>query len=327
MTRLTTLRMLIYVIIPYLTSCADKNYENSGAAWGTTYHIVYTAPRDLGDSVVAVMARVEDELSMFKPTSTISRINRGEDIAAGTMLTEVFTLSQHISRLSGGAFDPTVGPLTNLWGFGTKSADSLSTPSDSLITEALQTVGIADCCLAGNRIVKKHPMTVFDFSSIAKGYGVDAVAAMLQRNGAADYLVEIGGETRTSGLNPKGKPWRIQVDAPTSGDTGHERLLVICPGDRAVASSGNYRNYRDTPEGRIGHTINPATGRPSVTSTVATTVIAPDCATADALATACMVMQPDSAISMIERLPDAEALIVISISGIPTLLKSTGFPN
>ena len=320
--------MLIYIIIPYLTSCAGKNYENSGAAWGTTYHIVYTAPRELGDSIVAVMAQVEDELSMFKPTSTVSRINRGEDIAVGEMFREVFTLSQEISRLSGGAFDPTVGPLTNLWGFGTKSPDSLSTPSDSLIAEVLQAVGIADCRLEGDRIVKKHPMTVFDFSSVAKGYGVDAVAAMLTRNGATDYLVEIGGETRTSGLNAKGRPWRIQIDAPTSGDAGHERLLVISPGDRAVASSGNYRNYRDTPEGRIGHTINPATGRPSVTSTAATTVIAPDCATADALATACMVMQPDSAIAMIELLPDTEAMIIIAAPrGPPPQANDTGGPG
>lgn len=213
-------RMLIYTLIPLLTSCANRNYENSGAVWGTSYRIVYTADRELGDSIVSVMSDVENELSMFKTSSTVSRINHGEDIEVGTMFAEVFGLSQEISRMSGGAFDPTVGPLTELWGFGTKHTDSLALPSDSIIEVTLPLVGIRDCSIENNHVIKKHPQTTFDFSSIAKGYGVDAIAGMLERNGCNNYLVEIGGEVRTAGVNRNGKSWHIQIDAPDSGVSG-----------------------------------------------------------------------------------------------------------
>lgn len=327
MKRLTVYRALIYILIPFFTSCAAENHENSGAAWGTSYHIVYSGSSELGDSIVEVMNRVEDELSMFKASSTVSRINRGEDVKPGQMFAEVFAISKNVSRLSRGAFDPTVGPLTNLWGFGTLDTDSLQEPSDSLICKTLPLVGIDSCFIVGGRVIKKHPQTTFDFSSVAKGYGVDAVAAMLARNGCDNYLVEIGGEIRASGLNSRGEAWRIQIDSPESGLTGHKRLRVISLDNASVASSGNYRNYRETARGRIGHTIDPATGRPVASATASATVIARECATADALATACMVMNADSALAMIEAIDGAEALISV-ISGDSLAVRTTsGFPK
>lgn len=318
---------LIYAIIITFASCSEKNYENSGAVWGTSYRIVYSATHDLGDSIIAVMKQVEDELSMFQPSSTVSRINRGEDVIVGKMFSEVFEHSKKISAASDGAFDPTVGPLTNLWGFGYKHITDNLTPSQAEIDSALMTVGIADCRIVDRKIQKKHPATVFDFSSVAKGYGVDAVAEMLRRNGSRNFLVEIGGEIIAAGTNPKGQTWRIQIDAPVSNDTIHQRMYVMQLENAAVATSGNYRNFRDTADGRVGHTIDPHTGQPVTTTTASATVIAPDCTTADALATACMVLDSDKAIELIESTEGVEALLAIAQGDSIVTVTSSKFPE
>lgn len=318
---------LIYILLTTFASCSEKNFENSGSAWGTTYHIAYTSSKDLGDSIIYVMKKVEDQLSMFSPSSTVSRVNRGENPDLGDMFIDVFHLSQKISGISGGAFDPTVGPLTNLWGFGYVTAHDSLMPSQTAIDSVLISVGISGCRIEGRKIIKKHPATIFDFSSVAKGYGVDAVAAMLARNGATDYMVEIGGEISASGRNPKGRTWRIQIDAPVEGDTTHRRMYVIPLDNAAVATSGNYRNYRQIGNDRFGHTIDPHSGYPVATSTASATVIAPDCATADALATACMVLAPSKAIEMIEALESVEALIAVELNDSLILMPTSGFPK
>ncbi|MDE6403474.1 MAG: FAD:protein FMN transferase, partial [Muribaculaceae bacterium] len=196
------------------------------------------------------------------------------------------------------------------WGFGFGDQKSTS-PDDAVIDSVLATVGIADCHIVGDSIVKKHPDTTFNFSAVTKGYGCDMIAAMFRRNGVGNYLIEIGGEIALNGHNRRGKPWRVMIDAPVDSVAGHRGLLTIEPEQGGVATSGNYRNYRDMPDGRrIGHTISAVTGRPVVTNTLSATVIAPDCATADALATACMAMHPDSAVSMIRALPATELILV-----------------
>lgn len=321
---------LIYLLFATFASCVGKKVEISGAAWGTSYHITYVGDRNLGDSIVAVMRDVESELSMFDSCSTVSRINRGEDLRVGEMFTEVFTLSKEISRRSGGAFDPTVGPLVNLWGFGYDKASSCQDPSDWQIDSALSTVGMEACRIEGGKVLKKHARTVFDFSSIAKGYGVDAVAAMLRRNGCNDLLVEIGGEIVARGFNVSGRRWRVQIDAPSydvNDLAGHSRMCVIELCDAAVATSGNYRNFRDTAGGRIGHTLDPRTGRPVNTSTVSATVVASSCAVADALATACMVLSPDEAMKLIDGIDGADVMIVTDDDGSLSMIRSKGFPK
>ncbi len=315
---------LIYCLLLTCASCGNKNYHNSGAVWGTTYHITYSGQRDLSDSIIAVMKNIDDQLSMFSPTSTVSQVNRNEDPSIGSDFIRIFELSKHLSSLSGGAFDPTVGPLTELWGFGTATVDSV--PSRQAIDSVMTAVGIRDCFISDGKIIKKSPQTRFDFSSIAKGYGVDAVGAMLSRNGCSDFLVEIGGEILTRGRNPRGLPWRVQIDAPQSGQTAHEAMAVIPLNDAAVATSGNYRNYREVNGTRFGHTLDPLSGHPVVTSTLSATVIAPDCATADGLATACMVMNPTASLDMINSLDGVEALIVVADADSIALLHSSGFP-
>ena len=327
MTRTSLALPLIYAIILTLASCSDKNQINSGAIWGTTYHITYSSPDNLGDSILTVMNDIELQLSMFASSSLVSRINRNEDVSVGDSFRRVFEISQKISALSDGAFDPTVGPLTDLWGFGNVRSDSVIMPENAAIDAALSTIGINRCTINNGKVIKPSPDTRFDFSSVAKGYGVDEIARMLSRNGVKDYLVEIGGEIIASGHNPKRQTWRVQIDAPVSDSLAHISMYVIPLDNAAVATSGNYRNFRKTTDGSIGHTIDPRTGYPVRSSTLSATVISPDCATADALATACMVLPSDKALEMIEKLPGAEVLLAVAAPDSIKLIKSSGFPK
>lgn len=309
----------------------DTTHYVEGGVWNTTYHITYTGgPASLEDSVIAVMGEVEASLSAFLDSSTVSRVNAAPSgtVMADPLLRRCLEASRRVSALSGGAFDPTVGPLVSLWGFGPAKTQGV-TPSDAAIDSALTTVGIASCYVDSiGRVIKKADATAFNFSAIAKGMGCDAIGDMLRRNGVTDYMVEIGGEIALNGVSPRGCPWRVQVDAPLASDTSviHERLAVIELTSGGVATSGNYRNYRETDGQRAVHTISPATGRPIETATLSATVTAPDCMTADALATACMAMQPDQALAMIGRISGAEAMLVSrDPSGAFRLHRTAGF--
>lgn len=310
------LRILPLITALFLTfaSCRQDFFVNDGFTWGTTYHIVYDGDTDLRDSIRTVMAQIDSSLSMFNPTSTVSRINAGTATRADAHLTRIMILSQTVRRATSGAFDPTVAPLVNLWGFG---PDGEVTPPDSLSVARVQAcVGLDACRVeADGTIVGKTPDTRFDFSAIAKGYGVDCVAGMLRRNGCRNYMVEIGGEVSAFGHNPSGRPWRIQIDAPVEG-VGHSELLTMAINPHhgaTLASSGNYRNYRTDSLGRrYGHTIDPRTGYPAQSEVIAATVVGERCATADALATACMVLNADEALAVFEPLADYEALLVVA---------------
>lgn len=308
-----------------LVSCSGvKSYRTAeGGVWNTLYRITYNSDRDLQDSILAVMKRVEMSLSPFAEGSLVSRINAGEDVAADSLFIHVFTASQEINRLSGGVFDPTVAPLVNLWGFGYRKTGV--EPSQEVIDSLLPLVGIASCHIGDDgKVTRLSEGTEFNFSAITKGYGCDLVGEMLRRNGVEDYMVEIGGEIAATGHSPRGTAWRVMVDAPVGTDTTvvHERLAVIEITDCGVATSGNYRNYRETAQGRVWHTVSPLTGHPAMTDLLSATVKAPTCMEADALATACMAMDCRPALSMIERLPHVEALLVTA----DTVVTTAGFP-
>ena len=301
---------LITALFLTFASCRQDFFINDGFTWGTTYHIVYSGSADLHDSIRVVMHEIDGSLSMFNPASVVSRINSGTEVYADGHLSRVMEVSKRVYALSGGHFDPTVAPLVNLWGFGIDGENAL--PDSSAVASAMALVGL-DCChiASDGRIVKKSAGTQLDFSAIAKGYGVDCVADMLSRNGCSDFMVEIGGEVAVCGVNPSGHPWRIQVDAPADA-VSHPRLLVVemGPEREALASSGNYRNYRVGADScRYGHTIDARTGYPIQTEVLASTVRSSSCTLADALATACMTMPPDSALAML-RAAGAEGIVV-----------------
>ena len=305
---------LAVLSINILASCTQqKQWRHAeGAAWGTSYHITYYGSAALDDSVVAVMRGVELSLSPFEPASNISRINRGETDLADANVRRVFARAKEIWELSKGCFDPTIAPLVNLWGFGYTEGEQM--PDSASVAAALRSVGMGACRIdAAGHITKGHKDTSFDFSAITKGYVVDCVARMLERNGVTSYIVEIGGEIACRGSNPRGIEWQVQIDAPVADSVVmHRRYDIVPLKDAAMATSGNYRNYRVLDDGRrVGHTISPLTGYPRMTSTLSASVIAPDCMSADALATACMAMEAEDALAMIRSLGKGYSAILI----------------
>lgn len=294
-----------------------------GSVWRTTYHIVYRSDRQLDDSVIGVLNRIDASLSPFNRGSIVSAVNRGDtSTIADSHFRKVFAASRAVWEASDGRFDPTLGPAITLWGFG--PGHDTATVTDACVDSVRALVGIGECAVdRDGRVTKKQGGTQFNFSAIAKGYACDEVGAMLRRNGVADYLVEIGGEIALAGVNDRGKPWRVMVDAPVAGaPQRHERLTTIELGAGGVATSGNYRNYRDIAgEGRVGHTILPSTCRPAPQRLLSVTVTASDCMTADALATACMTADTTEARMLMGRFPGAGCLIVCGDSTVVTYGK------
>lgn len=316
-------------LILMAAGCSTPQKHNAyttieGSVWHTTMRITYGSERDLKDSVIAVTNRVEASLSPFLPDSRISLINRNEDMTTDGYIERVFAESQRVNAASGGAFDPTVAPLVNLWGFGYEGSDG--EPTREQTDSCLALVGIADCRTEGGVMVKKAPGTQFNFSAITKGFGIDCVAEMLRNEGIENYMVEIGGEMALRGRNRNGEKWHIQIDAPVLDNTEHERLVMIEVTDCCIATSGNYRNYRATSGGRVGHTISPVTGMPYANDVMSATVIASSTMTADALATALMAMDARAGLTMIEGMEDVEALLVIADGEGWHLMKTPGFP-
>lgn len=325
--------LFLLVLSLLLASCVGGRGEYrrlQGGVWNTTYNISYASATDLTDSVLAVMKQVELSLSPFNDSSLISRINRGEPCEVDSLVRRIFLASQEVNRASFGRFDPTVAPLINLWGFGYRNSGV--EPTQAMIDSVMVSVGIGDCRIDSlGRLQRKTPMTEFNFSAITKGYGCDLVGEMFRRNGCNDFMVEIGGEIAMSGRNPRGEDWHIMVDAPVENDTAvvHSRMAVMAVTDCGVATSGNYRNFKQTSSGRIWHTISTLDGLPAHTDLLAATVIASTAMLADAYATACMALPSDSARLMLERVPDVEALFVtVNPSDSAFAITTTpGFPE
>lgn len=282
----------------------------SGNIFGTTYHIKYEYSRSLDDEILAELQRVDSSLSVFNPSSCISRINAGNTRCADAMLYEVLTKAQEVSKVTDGAFDVTVMPLVNAWGFGFKKGEM---PGDAEIDSLRHLVGYQKIRLMSDSLViKQDPRMMIDCGAIAKGYGVDRIARLLSQKGVRNYMVEIGGEVVTKGRNPEGHRWKIGVSKPTpAGTEGDEDLqTVIELENAAVATSGNYRNYYIKDGRRYAHTIDPASGRPVQHSLLSATVLAPDCATADAYATAFMVMGVEGAQRILKSHKELKAYLI-----------------
>lgn len=277
--------------------------HNEGMIFGTTYHITYQCDSDLHEDIRNEMEKVNASLSPFNPRSIISAVNRNEDALPDSMFTEVFVLAERISEATDGAFDITIAPLVNAWGFGFEHNDRI-TPDrvDSL----LAFVGYRNVSMEDGRIVKRDPRTILDCSAIAKGYGCDVVARLLARRGVRNYMVEIGGEIVAHGQSPRRKPWQIGINQPVEDSLNINGKLetILNATDIAMATSGNYRNFYYKDGKKFAHTIDPHTGYPVQHSLLSSTVLAPDCAVADAYATAFMVMGLDSAKQIAERHPE-----------------------
>ncbi|MDR2120202.1 MAG: FAD:protein FMN transferase [Tannerella sp.] len=295
-----------------MMSCGGQTYyyEETGNVFHTYYRIKYRSERILTNEIETELRAFDLSLNPFNPNSTVAKVNRNEDTEVDAWFASVFTKAMEVSEKSGGLFDVTAAPLINVWGFGFERKDSV-TPH---VLDSLKTfVGYRKVRLEGNRVVKDDPRLMLNFSAIAKGYACDVVAAALEREGVKDYMIDIGGEVAVAGLNPHGECWRIGINTPEEGAPATEdhlseivRLCRKC----GMATSGNYRNFYVKDGKRYAHTINPSTGYPSENTILSATIVAPDCMTADAYATAFMVMGAEDARRMAEGIPEIAYYII-----------------
>ena len=283
--------------------------HNRGSVFGTFYSITYQCDNDLQKEIEAELKKVDQALSMFNQESIISKVNRNEKVELNEMFLQVITLAQKVSQDTDGAFDITVAPLVNAWGFGFKTGDL---PSGTSIDSLMSTVGYKKISLKGRQLFKENKNTMLDCSAIAKGYGSDVVAAFLKKRGIDNFMVEIGGEVVTQGISEKRVPWRIGVTKPTddSLSVDNELQTVLNVTNKAMATSGNYRNFYYKDGKKYAHTIDPKTGYPVQHSLLSATVLADNCATADAYATSFMVMGIEKAKGVLERHPELMAYFI-----------------
>lgn len=285
--------------------------NNKGFIFGTTYNITYQHDKDLGKEILVALNQVDASLSPFNEKSIITKINNNEAVKPDKMFVEVFELAKQISTETHGAFDITVAPMVNAWGFGFKSGTS---PTKEVIDSIKEIVGFDKISLKNNKIVKQDPRTTLDCSAIAKGYGCDIVARLFRNKDIKNFMIEIGGEVVTSGISEKRIPWKIGVTKPTddSLSTNQELQTILNITDMAMATSGNYRNFYYKNGKKYAHTIDPKTGYPVQHNILSATVLASDCATADAYATSFMVLGLDGAMKILEQHPELMAYFIYS---------------
>ena len=283
--------------------------HNHGFVFGTVYNITYQSDQNLQNEIIAQLNKVDASLSTFNKNSIISKVNTNKDVTVDEMFKEVFEQAQQISAETGGAFDITVAPMVNLWGFGFKNNIR---PSRSAIDSLRAIVGYNKVKLVANQVKKQDRRIMLDCSAIAKGYGCDIVARYLHSKDIKNFMIEIGGEVLTSGISEKRLPWKIGVTKPID-DTTHidqELQTVLNVTDKAMATSGNYRNFYYKGGKKYAHTIDPKTGRPVQHSLLSATVLATNCATADAYATAFMVMGMEKAKQVLQKHPELMAYFI-----------------
>lgn len=319
----TTIIMATFVTATVFASCINQNswQKNQGMIWHTVWHATYLGNPDMINAALDTLVRVEQSISVFDHNSLISIINNSDKGAVDSHLVNVYNMSKEVNHLSNGMFDPTLSNIINAWGFGENH-----TPDSNLdqkdIDAMLENVGIDKTYIQDGILYKASPEISFNFSAIAKGYGVDIAANVLKNRGCKDLMIEIGGEIVCAGNNPDGRKWRILIETPDqeflrevfnseNAPTFKEPLIVELDNE-ALATSGNYRNYRQHKGEILGHTISPRTGRPINSDILSASVIAPTCMEADAFATACMAMGSSDAMAMLLERGLAGAFILYS---------------
>jgi thiamine biosynthesis lipoprotein len=273
-----------------------------GFAQGTTYRITYESKKGINyqATVDTILSEIDRSLSIYDTNSILSKFNRNEEgTLADEMFTEVFKKSVEVNRQSNGSFDITVGPVINAMGFG--SGDTLNVDS-TLIDSLKNYIGMEKVSLENGKLIKSNPNIILDMNAIAQGFSVDVVADFLESEKIRNYLVEIGGEVRTRGKNDRSMIWRVGIDKPIENNMvpGAELQAIISLKNRSLATSGNYRKFYMKNGIKFVHTIDPETGYPVISNLLSATVVADDCTSADAYATAMMVMGLDKSIEFLK---------------------------
>ena len=305
-TRLLLASFLFLLVSFFIVAgCTHKDIALSftGHTMGTSYHITVVTeagrfPDGIEDAVQQLLTRLDQSMSTYKPDSELNNLNRiavGEELSVSADLWQVLQGAQHIYALTLGAFDPTVGPLVDLWGFGPQDTGD-EVPSELEINALLPKVNFGQLRLASDNKVTKLAAIDLDLSAIAKGYAAQQVATLLRTQGFSNFLVEVGGELQVAGHNRKGLPWRIAIEVPNLLHGGVEQVIAVT--DSGVATSGDYRNYFERDGVRYSHTIDPRTGQPVTHNLASVTVLADTAGVADALATAFMVMGTEKTLEL-----------------------------
>ncbi|MDN6832382.1 MAG: FAD:protein FMN transferase [Enterobacterales bacterium] len=306
-----------------LTGCGPEQVNIEGKTMGTYYSIKYVsesgmpAPEKIKAELDKRLEQVNDQMSTYRSNSELSRFNQSTEVntpfPVSAATAKVVEEAIRINKITDGALDITVGPLVNLWGFGPEGRPD-RIPTDEEINQRRAWIGIGHLSVQGNALVKNIPQLYLDLSSIAKGYGVDVVAEYLASLNITNYMVDIGGEVRTRGINGDGAPWRIAIEKPQAG-LQQSAQVIIQPGEMAIATSGDYRNYFEQNGQRFSHEIDPKTGRPVTHHLVSITVLAPSCMTADGLSTGLDVMGPERGMALANLLGIPVFMIVKTENG------------
>lgn len=295
-------------------SCQQPYFKHKGYTQGTIYEITYESQKniDYEEEIVQLLREFSASLSIYDPNSLISRINQNDpEAVVDDYFCKVFHKSAEVNKASDGAFDITVAPLVNLWGFGFTSNQPEMNPKK--VDSLLQYVGMSKIRIEGDRVVKDLPEVMLDMNAIAKGYSADVVANFLKKKGCRNFLVNIGGECVTQGVNVSGEVWRVGIERPKEGAAwGESYQAVVKLKNRGLATSGNYRRFFEIDGVKYAHTIDVKTGYPVRHNLLSVTIIANDCMTADAWATACMASGLEKSIHLLRQHPELDALLIYS---------------
>lgn len=326
---------LFLVFLIFSCAIEPQTIKLHGETMGTTYSIKIFPGKDqsfqnqtLKSEIDELLFKINMQMSTYIPESEISKFNRsGKNVETpvSAAFLEVFNLAWQVNSESNGAFDPTVMPAVNLWGFGNDGRRG-SPPSKKEISALIRFIGMDKIVNRENTLSKKNDKTELDFSAIAKGYGVDAIAGLIVSHGYENFMVEVGGEVVTKGKKEDGSLWLIGIERPDFQPTVERQYEAkIALSNAAVATSGDYRNYFISEDSLFSHTINPVTCRPIVNGVASVTVIAANCALADAMATAIMVMGETKGLEWVESKPQIETMIIVRLADRYRITVSSGF--
>lgn len=293
------------ILLLLICSCTVKEryIKLQGTTQGTTYHIIYSSGKGVNFSkeIDSILTHVMHNFSLWDSSSVISRINRNEyNEDLDWMFINLFNKAKEVYRQSSGAFNPTVGPLVDMWGFGAHSHHHIA--DTTKLSEIKRHIGMDKVYLNKNRLIKKDSLVALNFNAIAQGYSVDLVSLFFEKQGIKNYLVEIGGEVRVKGVNNKNEKWRIGIDKPVEGSSPGINIEALIELDNlSVSTSGNYRNFFVENGVKYAHHINPHTGYPERNNLLSVSIFTKECANADGYATAMLILGLDEAIKLAEK--------------------------
>ena len=312
--------IILFISTTLIFACSsDRRISFSGKTMGTTYHITVIAPAitsaaRLQKKVDTRLSEINNSMSTYIEASEISRFNAfdgvGRPFAVSDDFINVLKVGQRIYNLTGGTWDATVWPLIRLWGFHLPLAQR-RVPTPEQVAGALKCVGYDKIQLTPGAVIKKTACVTLDLGSIAKGFGVDQIAELLKKNGMTNFIVEIGGEIVASGTKENGADWNIGINLPEAYAPVNEVRRTLSLSNRAVATSGDYRNFFMVGDKRYCHVMDPRTGYPIETSVVSASVVSDSCTFSDGLATALMIMAPEKSVSLVNSLEKTECLITV----------------